>query len=510
MEEEVQRFMRLFIGNDRSHGVYHPQNERMETIKSSADASDYINHLEGSCGLGIVPIMDDGNCWFGAIDIDAHGDEPDIDLSQVESRVRDNDLPLVLCRSKSGGAHLYLFLTDPTPATLVRKALKNWAGLIGHAGVEIFPKQDSLPASNGERQLGNWLNLCNFQSKDTIRYGWEGGQKLSLGHFLDIADSRRVKAATLVEKAAGEYGEAPPCIQKMLTDGVGRGHRNEALYNITLYYKKSNPETWRDKAMDANARVFTDPLPYSEAKKTIASAGRRDYKYKCKEEPCRSSCNSSVCVKRKYGITPAEKSELEVGSLPDFGRLEKYNTDPVKWVLHVDQVPIVLSTLELMDYRSIRRAVADNLTRVIPTMKNDQWEGMLNAIMGEARVIEAPEEASTYGFIKSRLFEFFRKTDLASPGDRIGDRDSLELGVPVVQLKDDVRVVYFRGGDFIDYLKKNRSEELKGSNLWVALKKVGVQHDKLRVRDRVIAVWYVPLSEDNVIKLQPKKMESEI
>ena len=506
----AERFRSLFTGNDRSFGVFNPKTNKLFTKNQPVDLSNYEDHLEGSKGVGIVPIMDDETCWFGAIDIDAHGNAPDIDLLELEQKIRDNDFPLTICRSRSGGAHLYLFLTDPAPAKTLRKVLANWAGIIGYAGVEIFPKQDSLPESGGERQLGNWINMPYFDAEDTNRFAFEGGKQIDLNHFLDIAESRRIKPAILVEKAEGGYAEAPPCIQKMITDGVGHGHRNEALYNLVLYYKKANPETLRDKSFDANATIFEEPLSYAEAKKTIQSAGRREYRYKCKEEPCWSNCNSSVCVTRKFGITPEERGELEIGKPPEFDKLEKYTTDPVKWVLYVDNTPITLSTAELMDYRAVRRAIADNLTRIIAPMKNDKWEVMLHKIMSEAIVVEAPEEASTYGFIKDRLYEFFSRTDLSSDGESIEEREALFLGSPVVQKVDGQRVVYFRGPDFIDFLKKNRSEELKGSNLWMALRRVGVQHSKLRVKNQVVSVWFAPLNESDYIELTPARVEPEI
>ena len=512
MKELTQRFASLFRGNTRSYGVYNPKTGKMKTEKQAVDVEQYQQHVEGVMGLGIVPIMDDGNCWFGAIDIDAHGDQPDIELGPLEKAVKQNDLPLTICRSKSGGAHLYLFLTAPTPAKVVRAALAKWSGLIGYPGVEVFPKQDNLPESGGERQLGNWINLCCFDANnpDQLRYCYEGGQQVPFAYFLALAESRRVTPAVLVEKSNGEHAEAPPCIQRMIADGVGRGHRNEALYNMVVYLKKAFPETWKDKAFDMNARIFDFPLTHEEAKRTIASAGRRDYRYKCKEEPCRSLCNSSLCIKRQFGITPDEKGELELGKPPEFTKLEKYTTEPVRWVLYVDGVPVTLATHELMDYKAVRRAIADNLTKIIAPMKNDKWEAKLCGLMDKAIILEAPEEASTYGFIRDRLFAFFGRADLTSDGENTEDRESLLFGSPVVQVLNSKRVIYFRGSDFIDFLKKNRSEELKGSNLWMALRKIGVEHGKLRVSNSVISVWYVPITDQDIIELQSVTVEPEI
>lgn len=64
-------------------------------------------HLDGESGVGIVPIKGD-MCKFGVIDIDVY----DLDHASLQRRITDLKLPLVHCRSKSGGAHLYLFFND--------------------------------------------------------------------------------------------------------------------------------------------------------------------------------------------------------------------------------------------------------------------------------------------------------------------------------------------------------------------------------------------------------------
>ena len=514
--EHIERFMNLFRGNNRSFGRFYP-NGKMETIKNEQIAyEDFEKHLAGEIGVGIVPIMDDNNCYFGAIDIDAHDESFDIDVVDLEWKVREHDLPLTVCRSKSGGAHLYLFGAEPLKASLVRTALSKWAELLGHGGCEIFPKQNTLLGNDdGSRQLGNWINLCYFDAENDkqLRYSVEGGKVIPLDYFLDLAESKKVTGVVLVERSDTDHNGAPPCIQKMISNGVSGGLRNLALYNIVVYLKKSHPETWKDKAYDLNAKIFDSPLSHAEAKKTITSAGRRDYRYKCKEEPCKSLCNSQVCITRKFGITPDENNEMMLGKPPQFDNLRKITTEPVKWLLGVDGQDIILTTPELMDYRKIRESVADRLTRLIVPMKNEQWQGILHPLMQQAHIIDAPDEASISGIIRAKLNSFIRKADLKSDGSNIKDREILHSGAPVVQIRkeDDVeeRVVYFRGQDFVDFLKKNRSEELKGSNLWIAVRQAGVNHCKLRVGTSSIRVWYAPISDENIIELEGVDIKDE-
>lgn len=513
-ESDIARFANLFRGNTRSFGRFYPGRKAPTTEHGRYSTNDFVEHIYGRNGIGIVPIMDDGTCYFGAIDIDAHGGLPDIDLVELERNVREKDLPLMVCRSKSGGAHLYLFGAEPINAKLMRIALTKWAMMLGYPGVEIFPKQEHLPTDEtGRQQLGNWLNLCYHDAVNgsPLRYGIEGSKKVSLSHFLDLAESKKITASLLVEKSEDDHGGAPPCIQRMISSGVNSGKRNEALYNVCVYLKQAYPETWRDKAYDLNARIFEQPLGYSEAKKTITSVGRREYRYKCGEEPCKSKCDSAVCVTRKFGITGEEHNELRFGDLPEFTDLKKVLTEPVKWELFLDGKPLVLTTEQLMSFRLVRIAAMENQSKILPPMKDEKWHVILNNMIGKIEEVKAPLDASAAGIVMSRLINFINRCDLESDGTDIKDREMILMGGPAVQCHDKLgRVVYFRGSDFVDYLKKNRAEELKGSNLWNAMRKYGVNHTKLRIRSTVTQVWYLPVTEENSIELgEPREIECE-
>ena len=71
------------------------------------------DHVEGKRPLGIIPIREDSTCSWGSIDID----EYDVDALAVVKKIEQMKLPLVPCRSKSGGLHLFLFVTEPVAAT---------------------------------------------------------------------------------------------------------------------------------------------------------------------------------------------------------------------------------------------------------------------------------------------------------------------------------------------------------------------------------------------------------
>ena len=89
-------------------------------------------------------------------------------------------------RSKSGGAHVFMFFTVPVKAGLVQSKLKEFASFLGCAGSEIFPKQNEI---DNPRYIGNFVYLPYYAGFDTptmVAYR-ENGKYLSLEEFLEYA-----------------------------------------------------------------------------------------------------------------------------------------------------------------------------------------------------------------------------------------------------------------------------------------------------------------------------------
>jgi len=332
---------------------------------------------------------------------------------------------------------------------------------------------------------------------DTVRYAIRSGKKLTFQQFIELAEKHQIADDDLSGLILAGHDQAPPCVQRMLSEGVNKGSRNEALYNITVYLRRAHPDDYEARAKEVNQTAFEKALPPAEAGRTITSAARPDYSYRCEQEPIRSLCNREQCIKRKFGISKQEFDHLAVTNiLPEFGGLTKYLSEPVRWDISVDgHVISNISTAQLLEWRIMRELIADHLTRIVPVIKPVEWERILGPLMAEARIVEAPDDASITGLIRERLREFASKTDLTRRGENIEDRKALIRGLPVVQFLDGERMVVFRGQDFVNYLKRTKSEELKGINLWFAVKKLGVQHNKMRAGDHNINVWYIPVSE---------------
>ena len=56
-------------------------------------------HIDGKQGVGAIPINEENKCKWGALDIDIY----DLDHNELQKRINKQKLPLLHCRSKSGG-----------------------------------------------------------------------------------------------------------------------------------------------------------------------------------------------------------------------------------------------------------------------------------------------------------------------------------------------------------------------------------------------------------------------
>ena len=132
---QAQRFLDLFKGYEGAHG----QTQVMERHRHGKTQAKYQivrepltvdlvqEHLDGKRGVGSIPIDETNHCGFGALDIDDYS----LDLVALYKKVKRLKLPLVTCRSKSGGAHLFLFMTEKIPASEARDKLAEFASALG-------------------------------------------------------------------------------------------------------------------------------------------------------------------------------------------------------------------------------------------------------------------------------------------------------------------------------------------------------------------------------------------
>src|SRR5207249_1100708 len=122
LSSDFKRFHTLFAGLETSHGVYNGLTENREdgkilgtdrrTVRGPVTLELWEQHLTGKNGLGVVPIRSDSTVVFGAIDIDVYAE---LSHAQLAKTLRNAKIPLVVCRSKSGGLTFIALQVIPWP-----------------------------------------------------------------------------------------------------------------------------------------------------------------------------------------------------------------------------------------------------------------------------------------------------------------------------------------------------------------------------------------------------------
>ena len=77
----------------------------------------FQEHLKGKDpALGIIPINEQSKCQWACIDIDLYN----FKSQRINYKNNSKEFPLTVFRSKSGGAHVFLFTKEFAPAALFR------------------------------------------------------------------------------------------------------------------------------------------------------------------------------------------------------------------------------------------------------------------------------------------------------------------------------------------------------------------------------------------------------
>ena len=125
---EVEKFKSIFEGLDVAYGQHQPNGSRADgkqqgksyIVRQEVTDELWQKHLEGEGpSLGIIPIRADNTTKWGCIDIDSYP----LDHPSLFRKIRKLNLPLVYCKSKSGGAHLFLFMKKTIASKLIRNKL---------------------------------------------------------------------------------------------------------------------------------------------------------------------------------------------------------------------------------------------------------------------------------------------------------------------------------------------------------------------------------------------------
>ncbi len=497
----VEQFSTIFDGLQEAYGTYRIDKKqangkntgKAQIVREPRNDKLWREHLSGKgASMGIIPINSENKCMWGCVDVDQYP----LDHKLLIEKIRRLKLPLIVCRSKSGGAHCFLFCIDWVDASDMQKALQNIAAALGYGGSEIFPKQIKLHLDRGD--VGNFLNLPYYDAEEGLRYAiLDDGTSATLDEFFGLYEEHKQTPEQIIslqvtkEEGGDVLKGAPPCLRTLLRMKISEGGRNNGLFNVGVYLRKAHPDTWETEILRYNNDYFDPPLPLNEVNIVAKQVQRKDYAYKCNDAPINAYCNKDVCRGQEFGIGAA------ASGVP-IANLRKYNSTPPVWFLDVNGEPLELDTDALMNQTAFQRACTEQLNMMPHTVAKNQWEGRISALLremteNESAIIEVAQDASINGQFYDFLEEFCVLLQTAQ------DKEEILLRRPWTD--EDEQRTYFRLKDFEAFLKKNKFFELKSHKIAQRLRDINGESVLLRIKGRIVRVWKIPAFDSGDVEL---------
>tara|TARA_R100001369_G_scaffold19391_1_gene35352 strand:- start:4478 stop:6028 length:1551 start_codon:yes stop_codon:yes gene_type:complete len=496
---KVEKFKSIFEGLDVAYGQHQPQGSRADgkqqgksyMVRKEVTHELWEKHLEGEGpSLGIIPIRADNTTKWGCIDVDIYP----LDHRALIIKIRKLGLPLVYCKSKSGGAHLFLFMKNSVASKLVRTKLTDMASSLGQSESEIFPKQSGIQPEKGD--LGNFLNLPYFHSDKSVRYAIkDNATAATLEEFFEMHEKYSVDDIDSIGTIKSEaIIDGPPCLQSLCSQGFPEGGRNNGLFSLGVYLKKFDEQHWEEQLVKYNLQYMKPPLVHTEVTTLIKTLNKKDYQYKCKDQPISSFCNVNICKTRKHGVGASNVSQ-------QLGALSKLCTEPPIWFLEIpsddptSDLKLQLTTEELQIQTKFQKRCMEVINIMPPLMKPSDWQQLVNSKMLTALLIEVSNDGSVSGQFIAHLQEFC--TDRA----QAQNRDDILLRKPWTESNmeevggksEDVRRTYFRLKDLHAYLLRQKFTHYTNTGQIIAeLRKINGLHKFMRLKKQGVNTWGIP------------------
>jgi hypothetical protein len=325
-----------------------------------------------------------------------------------------------------------------------------------------------------------------FGGDETDRYGLKlpAGLGMSGVEFVLAAEAAKCDISQITEKSYRskapkdpDFGDGPPCLQHIAATGIPEGMRNNGMFAFATLAKKKYGSRWQQVVEDWNRKVCHPPLPTEELLAIIKALNRKEYNYRCRDQPLCAHCNSALCRTRKFGVGGED-------DYPRIGSLSVLESDPPLWFINVNDVSLEVTTEELQNYRLFHKVCMERLFVCYRMMKPDDWLRVVSVAMRDAVRIEASDDISTGGQFLEHVEDFVLNRQ------RGETKEDLLLGRPWYD--PDTQQHWFRLRGLKKYLDLAGFENYVDSQIVTRLRAAGGDRKEVKVKGKNISVWSVP------------------
>ena len=534
----IDKFINIFEGLSSAYGQFRKDNNRLAVKvegksfieKKPVTKELWQNHLNGTGpNLGVFPLTREGTCKWGAIDIDVNN----FDYEDLLNRIRKQKLPLIMFRSKSGRAHVYMFMKDFTPAQEVQTVMKKFAGKLGLADKldRVYPMQTSL----SKNDFGSWLNMPYYNQEETSTCAYKDNfDGATIEEFFEMYDKyvQTDLSQHLVEEVKQNIKKPKektledfllPCTKnclKLNNNKIPDENRNDYLLHMYTWsmraVEKGVKKIPEYSKMDAetllkyfNQEYMARPVEEKEIQNTIFKSKDKEYKYLCKKPTITKYCDSSACTRHLCGITPLDAEKL-VKATQALGKITRYLSEPPIFFESVDvknengsgykRIRIEMQGEDIINKQKWLNKLAnqgyfphislhEQKSSDFLVMQYERLENCLN----EA----ADEEASEDFEFKSIIYSFVNKMT--------GSYNKEDLLKNACYVNKDTHELDFKLPSLMEYLKSNHIK-IPANQLTLKLKKImgakkinGTVYDEVLDKQRSYPTWRFKSDTDKYV-----------
>ena len=534
----IDKFINIFEGLSSAYGQFRKDNNRLAVKvegksfieKKPVTKELWQNHLNGTGpNLGVFPLTREGTCKWGAIDIDVNN----FDYEDLLNRIRKQKLPLIMFRSKSGRAHVYMFMKDFTPAQEVQLVMNKFAAKLGLGDMldRIYPMQISL----GKNDFGSWLNMPYYNQEETSTCAYKDNfDGATIEEFFEMYDKyvQTDLSQHLVEEVKQNIKKPKektledfllPCTKNCLelnNNKIPDENRNDYLLHMYTWsmraVEKGVKKIPEYSKMDAetllkyfNQEYMARPVEEKEIQNTVLKSKDKEYKYLCKKPTIKKYCDSSACTRHVCGITPLDAEKL-VKATQALGKITKYLSEPPIFFESVDvknengsgykRIRIEMQGEDIINKQKWLNKLANQ--GCFPHISLHEQKSSDFLVMQYERIENclheaADEEASEDFEFKSIIYAFVNKMTVS-----YNKEDLLKNACYV---NKDTHELDFKLPNLMEYLKSNHIK-IPANQLTLKLKKImgakkvnGTVYDEVLDKQKSYPTWRFKSDTDKYV-----------
>ena len=142
------------------------------------------------------------------------------------------------------------------------------------------------------------------------------------------------------------------------------------------------------------------PLDDASVERIKEQHDKKEWGYKCKDEPMCSFCDKELCRTRKYGIGG-------MALFPVLSDLQKIELDEPYYYVNVDGQRVKLDNVEtLLEQRLFQRAVAKQIDKRPPRISPKEFGQYTDLLLAGIEKVPAPAGSSKIDQLQEHLEEF--------------------------------------------------------------------------------------------------------